>query len=419
MRTMASRLQFQQTETGSATPTQQSAPLQPENIFTPPIQTTPAPLHQIEPELVGTRSRYVQSKVSDTGLVYCGIQLIVILAISYYVTSKYTDKLHESLVIGTLVFLFLSGGAWYVIWDHRRTAELLRNGKAVSATVISFRNSTHFMLVQVAYISNIGELVETCVKIHPEIVKSERLYPGNSFTLLVSPENPEHAIPYLLTTNTFSVSPVEPTKISENVSARVAEQIANAPVQFVGHLGAIEPELIGTKTREITFTKKHKDKVFWSTFLLPLLISIVLIVFTKIPVYKYSNWVYYYVLFCICMYLRNLPSNPFTLHFQSTSLLKDGIATRAIIVDEYVAPSSATTHEKRTASYVYEYITFTGEKVSDSFVFPVKRAWQLGLSKGATFTVLYNIRNASDHKPYFQITDAEIVGAMGAKITPP
>lgn len=412
---MASRLQFQQTETGSAMPTQQSAPLQPGNIFTPPVQTAPAPLHQIEPELVGIRSRYVQSKVDYDALAFFGIPLTIAFAIYYQIISIFLEREQKILVIGAFTFFFLN--ASYLIWDHRRTAELLRNGDAVSATVISFRNGAHFMLVQVSYVSITGEVVETCVKIPPEVVKSEKLYPGSSFTLLVSSENPKHVVPYLLTTNAFSVFPVEATQVSENVSARIAEQVANAPVQIVGRLGAIETELLGVKTREIALSKKQKDKNFWSVFLTSQLIFIALVVFTKAVVSKDNTWIFPIL---ICLSWWNNPSNPFRLQFPSTSLLKDGLPARAIIVDEYeyVASSFAILQETTTVSYTYEYTTFTGKKVTSEFTFPRRHAWQLGLSKGATFTVLYNIRNETDHKPYFQITDAEIIGAMGAKITP-
>ncbi len=112
-------------------------------------------------------------------------------------------------------------------------------------------------------------------------------------------------------------------------------------------------------------------------------------------------------------------SNRFALPYESVYLLARGIATRARIVDVYIAPSSMAKPEKATASYIYEYETFTGAKITGNLVLPVKRAWQLGLAEGATFTVLYSVENFAHYKPYFQIGDAEIVGAMGARITPP
>ncbi|MBC8137239.1 MAG: hypothetical protein H8F28_15270 [Fibrella sp.] len=97
-------------------------------------------------------------------------------------------------------------------------------------------------------------------------------------------------------------------------------------------------------------------------------------------------------------------------------LLASGTATRAIVTHVDAIGASV---ETQIVTFTYRYELPNGKPETGSVVMPQTRAWQLGLEKGATFTVLYDPKEPTAHKPYFQITDAEIVGAMGAKIAPP
>ncbi len=100
-------------------------------------------------------------------------------------------------------------------------------------------------------------------------------------------------------------------------------------------------------------------------------------------------------------------------------LLENGIPCRAVVVD--VENQSLDVYNRPSEDllkFSYRYETTGGIYRFGYFSLTRRRSWQLAITRGTTFTVLYLADDSEEAMPYFLITGQEIVGAIGAKISP-
>lgn len=372
--------------------------------------------HLIEEELLQQYPRWIRSKNSSTvsSLLYtlCGS----LWMFSLLLLKKSPTVLILLPIIPSVASVALS---LFALRQQKSTTQLLRYGKAYPAVIeyigtgCRFRDST--VGIAYWYQDGSGNVVRRISYVGSHLPHFKNLNNGDTFTLLVSPDNENDVLPYF-TVPEDCIVPVEATQISHDVSARIAARIATQPTKFVRNLGTIEPELLGTTPREVRMTRKQISKILWVIGTLPIVFLIVELLFAKVLSFWKESWIY--LLFFGPLIASQIP-NPFVTYKRHVWWLKKGTPTRAVVVDEFISPSSAVSLEDQTASFIYEYETFAGEKVTGNVKFSRRNAWQLSFAKGTAFTVIYNREIGTDHIPYFQISDAEIVGAMGAKITPP
>ncbi len=413
---MATRLQFQPTETktGSATPTQLPAPMETGIVTAPRATTATTTRHTIEPELLGLRPRYIKSKTPVLSFAALAISIMLVLPSFFVLSRQHPERITEIFYAVCLTFLLCSGLQWCLSSNDRRDKSLLKHGEAHTATVISIEKCTGLSHIYATYIPKTGDTMEAVVKIHPEVVEREGLGPRSPFTLLVSPDNPKVTIPYFLASRTFAVIPIEPTQISRDVSVRIAAQIANRPVQSAGRLGVVEPELLDAAPRRVRITSQEKRVRLYVAGMLAAIAT----AYFAAPLFglhppDHRKDAF---LFQMCVLSLSLLS---VLQGNNRNLLQKGVASRALIIaEEELGESQSTPLEKRSVSFSYQY-EWNGVLCNGSFTMRRKRAWQLGIAKNATFTILCDAKDKTVMSPYFQITSFEIVGATGAKITPP
>lgn len=350
----------------------------------------------------------------------CVAQLIFLGGTFYGLFRRHPDQVWDLLLTTSIFLTLLFGLFGFLYWDNRRIRNLLRFGDAYVATVIAVEKGVHYSRVHSVYLSKEGKTTEAIVQVHPDIVASENLTPQTSFTLLVSPDNPKQFMPYFLATRTFSVIPIDATQVSREVSARVAAhrvaaQAASLPAQFSGRFRAVEPELTGLTPRNAALNAKSQRHALW----LLAFATVYLPMFYALPNLLHIGSALYASLFMGSNMIFMLIVSPAMAARNQKSLLEVGTPIRAIIVDEedrtYDANIPLPMHDIR---FTYRR---DGNDASELDTFTIKRsrAWQLGLKLGAVFTLLSDPKNPIRATPYFEITDAEIVGAMGAKITPP
>ncbi|MBC8139471.1 MAG: hypothetical protein H8F28_26635 [Fibrella sp.] len=292
---------------------------------------------------------------------------------------------------------------------------LLRYGHPFPATVIAIEKCAHDSIVYAVYISNTGQSTEVVIPVPSKILVTESLKPRATFTLLVSPDNPKETIPYFLATKTFTVTAIEATQISHDVSARIAAQARSLPVQSVGRLGPIETELLGEMPRQIRATRSQRRMQAWYFGSIAALATLFVLAYQRglIPTPS-SGYPFLFQMVGQTLFAHMIGSIR-----RRNELLRNGIPARALVTaEEDLASNEQKQIPKREISFLYQFEGH-GAIQYGRFTMQRKRAWQLGLAEGSTFTVLCDSKKPADHVPYFQITDREIVGAMGAKIIPP
>ncbi len=306
------------------------------------------------------------------------------------------------------------------IWIHRkfgdRERDLLRDGIATVAYVDEIEPTQEGFFVRFVYKNSRGDELRKSVQIPTSVFQERQITNGSQVTLLVSPDGENHVLPYFLASK-YRVVPVEATQVSETISARIAAQEIALPVQSFGHLGTIEPEFCGTTPHQVRFTQKQLRHFWRLTACVPFvfgLVDLLWVMFSKRMTEDAAM-----VMFFIGPMIAGIFPSPFaSIHERHLRLRRD-IATRAVVNAVINRKRGNIRVEKHPLEFSYTYETLSGKSINGSFTLPQKRAWQLGLAKGATFTVLYNPSNHADNQPYFLITGVEIVGAMGARITPP
>lgn len=405
---MASRLQFQ-------TPTPHIvAPLQ-ETV----VPNTSPTTYPIEAELLGTRPRVVVSVPPQLGLSTLITPLLAIVSILQFVSlyGRVTSGKMPLVIFFCLCILPVIFIIWCVIFTYKknkREVALLRRGVATPATITGIEQDTNTFRLTVEYQTLSGQCETVVSSLTEATLSKHNLTVGSVFTLLVSPENDNNVLPYFQVTD-YRVVPIEATQISHEVSARIAAQAARASFQTVGRLGAIEPELLGTTQRIVRATSSQRRYQAWAFGFLAAVATFVVFA-PRLGIHL--NWFHKFQF--VSQILIQAFLSPVTRQRAGNhNLLKNGVPVRALITAEEDLASNGQTHiPKRTISFSYQF-EWNGEIQNNSFSMPRKRAWQLGLAEGATFTVLCDFKKPSVHIPYFQIKDVEIVGAMGAKITPP
>ncbi|MBC8142910.1 MAG: hypothetical protein H7Y38_15910 [Armatimonadetes bacterium] len=214
--------------------------------------------------------------------------------------------------------------------------------------------------------------------------------------------------------------PVVATSVSHNASTRIAaweaERLA-ATAKQTGMFGTIEPELLQTAPRQVRQRNQFREAQL--TFAALALASTLGMLYTA---YIQPIPLHIWMLLPICTLLP--PALRVSIAGSDNELLPAqylafGTATRALVTSEDNTTPHKLPVEKYSIVFRYKYESADGRVHTDHLTVPRSRAWHLGLCEGATFTVLYNPKHPEAHTPYFQITDAELVGAMGAKVSPP
>ena len=413
---MTSQLQIQKPQE-SATVTTATSPPQPvaAPIHQPPNVLSAA--HTIEPELLGSTPRLV--KPHNTESQFVGVLLSVMMVCTFW--SLFADaKVGDIRFYGGIVcVVFWVCGQIYIRSKHFRNTErdLIRSGLPVIATVTKCDFYKGGYEVAFQYDNRFGSNRYEKVLVSAAIINKHGLIPGSRFTLLVSPDNDADVLPYFLASE-YRIVPVQATDISRAVSAHLAEYDAQVAAKPVGVLGAIEPELSGATPRRARLTRAKARRLQLAMVIVAgFMTYLVLRPLFGVP----TSWFSWHFFLCclggqifVQLGLRSEHGG-----LNDTRYLHDGVPVRAFVTHEENTTPETTPIQNHAIEFSYKYESADSTVQSGSLILQRKRAWQLGLVTGATFTVLYNPKHPKAHKSYFQITDAEIVGAMGAKITPP
>ncbi len=328
---------------------------------------------------------------------------------------------HKSPIFLILFFSILSTYACVGVLLYRQSQHMrnkLRYWRARSAVIEEIGATPHFVDGKIDfvywYVDNAGDTVRRTSRESPLAIQSAKLGVGDTFTLLVSPEKEADVVPYFFTTD-FRVVPIEATQISSEVSTRIAAQVITQPIRPAGHLGDIEPELLDTKPRRVRLTGKTQRYIAYMIAVTTLYLPLIYLLPRFLPLGAGGN-----ALLAMLLNVAFLCAlSPVTMARSRKTLLQTGIPFRARIVsEEDLTWDSTVPLPSHTIRFTYQYERNIGRH-TQTFTMNRSRAWQLGLQAGATFTLLCHANSPTQITPYFQITDVEIVGAMGAKVTPP
>lgn len=290
--------------------------------------------------------------------------------------------------------------------------ELLRTGIPHRAIVADISTDPdvvdEFYTLTYWYQDQYGQEIRGTTKIRREFIDIQKIASGNTFTLLISPTNPEIRMPYFMATQ-FDVISIHATSISQDVSAKISTQITN-------QRGTIEPELLGASPRCVRYSSKRLRYHIKVAACVSVFASCVGVIWSSIPISNpilatalLIEWVFLCIVFATWEHSQRM-----------LALLRNGVATQGIITEMRISDASPDTLPvNQSVAFNYEFDGMDGRKRSRTFSTNLSHARQLGLKQGATFTVLTDPKKPVFATPYFQIIDAEIIGAMGAKITHP
>lgn len=380
--------------------------------------------HVIEPELLGASPRYVVPTVPYAAQ-FLPLALLSVSAILTY--TGYCQMPEKAwLLVSPFLLLPCSIALVPMIYKmNMRNRNVLRSGVphcAVVETVYVARFMDGSHKVTYRYEAKPGEFVYRMMKIPVAIVTERGITPGFVFTLLVPQDGAGEPLPYFMAT-AHRVVPVAATPISQNVSVRVAEADAARlalSAKATGTSGEVEAELLTATPRQV----RTKAQPFWKTqaeyaFIAAFATLAALYhVYVKPIVFTPGNLLMLTAMI-VSQFLTSRYLNKGVKTLMPAQLLAHGIPTRATVTHVDDANAPGTPLRKQTVAFTYRYVLESGQPEKGWLVLPQARAWQLGLCRGATFTVLYNPKEPVTHLPYFQIEGFEIVGAMGAKITKP
>lgn len=435
---MASRLIQQENEAQTASGYVPPAPVASTPVFEvlsqPQAQTVlPAGLeiptvllanHVVEPELLGVVPRIATPKPSLIPYVVGILAFVNLLGAAQSCHNMVLKKPEMAWVLVFPALFFVSMGVL-----------ALRVGKLPNNMRDALRNSTPYR----AFVESVGTLsgggshtvtywyadaaggwVCGTAEVPSATVALLGIAPGYIFTLLVSPHGEGKPLPYFMASH-YRVVPVVATAVSHDVSARVAaleaERLAATSKQ-TGTFGTIEPELLQTAPRPLRLGRQHfrEGQTIFAVY------ALLLTLWSLGSAYVPSDLsVVRLILLLLLGFIavRNLTRTNSNNELLPLQYLAFGTPTRALVIHEKDTTPHKLPVEKHSIVFRYKYESADGKLQNGTLTVPRKRAWQLGLCEGATFTVLYNPKHPEAHTPYFQITDAEIVSAMGAKVSPP
>ena len=296
-----------------------------------------------------------------------------------------------------------------------REQKLLRSGIPVVATIDSVEFERYDFAVGFVYEPGAGNAVRQTANVSEIMVRHCNLASGSQFTVLVSPDDTADILPYFLAAD-YRVVPVVPTDVSRAVSARLAEYDAQVAAQPVGTLGAIEPELLTATPRRVRLTRTSYRFVSG-------IVAFCMAYLTAISAFwsliVENDFAQSFLIVSAMFFVQFVQNTTWDVAAKSFRMLRGGAATRAIVTGSHVSESTAgSPREKQVLEYAFAF-SVNNKVIYGKFWFNRITALAMGIVEGATFTVVYDPNKPMNHEPYFKITNAEIVGAMGAKITPP
>ncbi|MBC8138419.1 MAG: hypothetical protein H8F28_21275 [Fibrella sp.] len=415
---MASRLQFQNIGTGYILPSHRAESEQKaQSGFEVPTILLAA--HQIEPELLGSRPRFIRCGDSSLVSFFWIVQIGVTSLHAIRLFHAHPDYLWISvcMVVGVISIPFLLHYVTHKM--NARKHELLRSGIPHRAIVEEISDTSNLITESCKlaywYQNGSGQPTRTTINVPRNRLSGRVISPGDTFTLLISATDPEEVLPYFLT-KPFEIIPIEATSVSRKVSLRVARKAMWNTLQSVSRLSAIEPELLGATPRPVRMDQENIRVGIGMGFVISSLCTAIGLFWTAIRhdpalamgVAAGTHLVYVY----FAAYWKSA--------FKTRTILQTHLPATAVV--EKMLVTTGTEYysaESQILMISYKYVSETGEAHSGKFVTKRSRAWQLGICEGASFTVLYKGGNPSEHTPYFRITESEIVGAMGARITQP
>lgn len=366
------------------------------------------------------RPRFVQEKGSANppfGLVHlalAGFQF-------WNMWNRHPDKRGETLwilagFVGFSGIILLLAKRW-VLKSKADKIELLRNGIPHRAIVEEVSETPSFVdgsnRLTYWYQNQYGHAIRETTKIQQGTIDGHPIAPGDTFTLLISPTDPENMMPYF-TAKQFNIIPIVATSVSQNVSSRIALNKIQTAVQPMNQLGCIEPELLGASPRRVSLSAENIRFQFWMVAFLSFFASIVAI-FWKII----SNQTSYMITAGVFgFFLISITHSTWQHMFKSYFLLRSGVATRGVITEGTITSASENfPPPDQVLAFLYEFEGPEGGKRSSTFCIKRSRATQLHLQEGSRFTVLYNPKKPTNNAPYFDIYGAEVVGRTRANIT--
>lgn len=389
-----------------------------------PLAETAARLaaHQIEPELLGKRPRVTEWKTA-AGYWVSWVTSALWLAGLFGTLGR--AWITQSANMSALAFVVTSLFVVSILLARqklRKQRDLLRYGVAVPAVVqnkvreLPDTGVPGGLRLTFDYLDLSGErqcrmITASTVTRVPEM--------GVTFTVLIHPDAPSEPVPYFSLTDYRAVE-IEATDVSREVSHRVvAVQIAETKARAsAGSLGAIEAELLGAAPRRVRYRETHRRQCATAIGALAFLATLAAVFGALLRTLPFDPAA------CAWAALLLTPAllvwagfDVFVLaeRRRMRRLLRSGVATRALVTASVTLGDM--TSPKGLVSFVFRYERPDGSLGNDRVTVTRGRAWQLGLADNATFTVLCDPKPPYAVMPYFQMGDAEIVGAMGARVT--
>ena len=368
--------------------------------------------HTIEPELLGNRPRLLRWEMPANYLsrwvlpaIWGG--LILQSALDMWQTHRaYFFSILMMMLMAVILGLSVSTG------ETRRKRRLLRYGIPAPAFIQNVTVAGKNWLMAFDYLDADGVPQSRTVT-----VPNAQTCPaaGDTMTLLVSPEDASEFSPYFALQTEYRVVPIEATDVSRAVSERVAAaRIAEMKAMTTaGVRGTIEPELLGATPRRVRYTSAYLRRCAVTSGWFVAL-STLSVVFEKLITAPFLILIDYSLIIWLLFAFVYIKGRVGRL-----KQLQNGLPVRAVVTDITLYGATDESLSEQIASLLFEYALPNVATGNGATKVSRARAAQLGLEIGATFTVLVSSDQMLLTMPYFQMTDVEIVGAMGARITPP
>ncbi len=398
----------------------------PSVAYTTPLPTTGARLaeeklldiHQIEPELRGMTPRLVcriarprPAEVWVYSLCFVPVLILYLFKIYQFFIRYPSSRTSLAVVIATVILFGWVLLRW-VLAQINKMPNLLRYGDAVSAVITGICEGANNTVVYVRYRALAGHSIGASLPRSPQTITEMGLSTNSTMTLLVSPKDDQDVLPHFQTRAGFEVLPDQKTAVSHAVSARLQAQT----VPSLGISNRIEPELRLATPRPVRVSREYFHPMMGSGVAIATYATAIALIWNKIV----SDW----SVAVICAIVGNLLYVYLEAYWRSVRVSYDVLRHHlpaSAKIHSVIPMGEATTHslKDQKLQFLYGYRTPTGAVYERQFICSRQQACQLGLTEGATFTVLYDPDRPDKSTPYFSIRNAEIVGALGAKVTPP